>query len=244
MARIIDCSMVVSNQMWRNGWKVAISILTQGDCIDCEGLPLRKQTSMLHMTAHAGTHIDAPLHYLDKAAHFGDIPIDRCFGPAAVVDLTDKQASEPITAKDMESRGKHVRENDIVLLKTGWTERNAGGNAERLEGLPADWDYWKGPYPTKSMAEWMVGKKVKAVGFDGPNECTQAQAMEFERTRKGSKTRPEDDHVHRIHLSHGILQIEYLCNLTAITKDRVMFYAVPWKMKTEGSPVRAFAIEE
>jgi len=41
-----------------------------------------------------------------------------------------------------------------------------------------------------------------------------------------------------------VLQIEYLCNLTAIKKDRVTFFAVPLKLKAEGSPVRAFAIEE
>jgi kynurenine formamidase len=29
---------------------------------------------------------------------------------------------------------------------------------------------WKGTYPTKSMAEGMVKKKVKAVGYDCPNE--------------------------------------------------------------------------
>ena len=34
------------------------------------------------------------------------------------------------------------------------------------------------------------------------------------------------------------------CNLTAIKKKRVTFFAVPLKIKAEGSPVRAFAIEE
>ena len=73
-------------------------------------------------------------------------------GEAAVVDLTDKGKLEPITAEDMEERGKHVKAGDIVLLKTGWTEKNAGGNTENLEGLPKNTDYWKGPYPARSMA--------------------------------------------------------------------------------------------
>lgn len=56
--------------------------------------------------------------------------------------------------------------------------------------------------------------------------------------------RLEDQQVHRIHLSHGIMQIENLCNLMSIKKDRVKFFAVPLKLKTEASPVRAFAIED
>lgn len=244
MARIIDCSMVLSNQMWRSVWKVAITPFTKGDIVNVDCIKVRSQVSLLHMAVHAGTHIDSPEHFLEGGAHIGDIPIDRCFGDAAVVDLTDKGELEPITAEDMETRGKHVKEGDIVLLKTGWVERNAGGNTEKMEGLPANWDYWKGPYPTPSMAEWMVRKKVKAVGYDGPNECSQHKNIEYQRDRKGSKTKVEDEKVHRIHLSQGILQIEYLCNLTAITQDRVKFFAVPLKLKVEGSPVRAFAIEE
>jgi arylformamidase len=244
MPKIIDCSMILSNQMWRSGWKVAISPFTKGDIVEVDGLKVRTQTSILHLTVHAGTHIDSPEHFLEGGVHIGDIPIDRCFGDAAVIDLTDKKELEPITAEDMKKRGKHVKEGDIVLLRTGWVERNAGGSTEKMEGLPANWDYWKGPYPTASMAEWMVKTRVKAVGYDGPNECTQHKDIGYQRDRKGSKGKVEDQHVHRIHLSHGILQIEYLCNLTAITKDRVKFFAVPLKLKVEGSPVRAFAIEE
>jgi kynurenine formamidase len=173
-----------------------------------------------------------------------ELPIERCFGEAAVVDLVDKGELEPITAEDLEQRGKHVRKDDIVLLKTGWTERNAGGNCERMEGLPLNLDYWKGPYPTRSMAEWMVDKKVKAVGYDGPNDVLNLKGIDHEVTHLGSyRKKIEDQEVHMIHLANNILQIEYLCNLIQITKDRVMFFAVPLKIKAEASPIRAFAIE-
>lgn len=244
MARIIDCSMYVSNKMWRGDWKVDIST-KQAETVEIEGVRVKIQASNIHMSAHCATHIDSPLHIIEGGPTIGEVPIESCFGEAAVVDLTDKGELEPITAEDMEKRGKHVREGDIVLLKTGWTEKNAGGNTEKMEGLPANVNYWKrGPYPTRSMAEWMVQKKVKAIGFDGPNEGTQSMYIDYECTRTGSPAVLKDKHVHRIHLSHGILQIEYLCNLTAIKKERVKFFAVPLKLKAEGSPVRAFAIEE
>ncbi|MFX0197028.1 MAG: cyclase family protein [Candidatus Hodarchaeota archaeon] len=245
MTRVIDCSMVISNRVWRGGWKVNISTQRE-DVVEIEGVKVRAQSSIIHMSAHCGTHIDSPWHFIEgEGPIIGEIPIDRCFGEAAVVDLTDKGELEPITAEDMEKRGKHVREGDIVLLKTGWMERNADGNTERMEGLPANLDFWKrGPYPSRSMAEWMVHKKVRAVGYDCPNEISQGPSVENAQTRMGSSTPREEQHVHRIHLSNGIMQIEYLCNLTAIKKERVKFFAVPLKLKTEGSPVRAFAIEE
>ncbi len=244
MARIIDCSMIISNETWRPRWKVDISTKQQ-KTVEIEGVKVQPQHSYMHMSVHCLTHIDSPLHVIEGRPVIGDIPIETCFGEAAVVDLTDKGELEPITAEDMEKRGKHVREGDIVLLKTGWTEKNAGGNTEKMEGLPADVNYWnKGPYPTRSLAEWMVKKKVKAVGFDCPNECTQYMDKEYECTRTGPHPPLKDEHVHRIHLNHGVLQIEYLCNLTEIKKDRVTFFAVPLKLKAEGSPVRAFAIEE
>lgn len=243
MARIIDCSMIVSNKMWRSPWKVNISY-GKREVHEVEGVKVQYQGAYIHMSVHSGSHIDSPLHMIQGGPTIGELPIERCCGEAAVVDLMYKGELNPITAEDLEKQGKHIRKGDIVLLKTGWTEKNAGGDTERMEGLPVDWDYFKGPYPTRSMAEWMVKKRVKAVGYDCPNECTQHLSREYDHTRKGPKPGEEEYYVHIILLSHGILQIEYLCNLTAIKKDRVKFFAVPLKLSADGSPVRAFAIEE
>ena len=244
MAKVIDCSMIVSNKTWRPMWRVDIGTRWE-NLVVVRGIRVIHQTSSIHMLAHCGTHMDSPLHYIDGGPTIDNIPIENCFGEAAVIDLTDKGELEPITAEDMEKRGKHVKEGDIVLLKTGWSEKNAGGNTERMEGLPFNSDFWaRGPYPTKSMAEWNVKKKVKAVGFDGPNECIQHKTVEYDCTRKGWPGKIEQEDVHLTHLGNGIIHIEYLTNLTAITKNRVKFFAVPLKLRTEGSPVRAFAIEE
>jgi arylformamidase len=245
MARIIDCSMILSNSIWRSGWKVNIST-RERNTIEVEGIKEKLRGSHISMSAHCGTHLDSPAHHIESGINLLELPLDRCFGEAAVIELTDKGELDPITAEDLENRGKHVKEGDIVLLKTGWMEKNAGGNAEKMEGLPANWDYWLGPYPTRSMAEWMVKKRVKAVGYDCPNESTHHITRDYDFTRKGPSTKEEEGGgvVHRIHLNNGILHIEYLCNLMAIKKDRVKFFAIPLKLKTEGSPVRAFAIEE
>jgi arylformamidase len=40
------------------------------------------------MSAHTGTHVDAPLHFLDGAASIDGMPLDALIGPALVVDGT------------------------------------------------------------------------------------------------------------------------------------------------------------
>lgn len=234
--------MVISDRMWRPSWKVDLSTKA-APARQIDGIMAQFHLTTLHLSAHCGSHVDSPLHFIKDGPFIHEMPIEKFFGEAAVVDLTDKGELCPITAQDLSDRGKHVKENDIVLLKTGWTEKNAQGDTQAMEGLPVNTDYYKGPYPTRSMAEWMVRKRVKAVGYDCPNECTQHLSIDYDYMRKGPP--PNDhEHVHLIHLSNGITQIEYLCNLVSLQKERVMFFAVPLKVRAEGSPVRAFAIEE
>jgi arylformamidase len=44
--------------------------------------------TQLAMGAHAGTHIDAPIHFIDGAAGVEQTPLDVVMGPAWVVDAT------------------------------------------------------------------------------------------------------------------------------------------------------------
>ena len=42
----------------------------------------------LQLSAHAGTHVDAPLHFIDGAPGVTDLPLTALIGPAYVVDAT------------------------------------------------------------------------------------------------------------------------------------------------------------
>ena len=44
--------------------------------------------SRLHMGVHTGTHLDAPVHFIDGAPRSESIPLDAGMGPAWVVDAT------------------------------------------------------------------------------------------------------------------------------------------------------------
>lgn len=54
----------------------------------------------LDMGAHSGTHLDAPIHFLEEGSSSEDIPLDAVMGPAWVVDALDQRG--PITARDLE----------------------------------------------------------------------------------------------------------------------------------------------
>lgn len=47
--------------------------------------------SQLTLSAHTGSHIDAPLHYRADGASIADLPLDRFIGPCHVVDARTAQ---------------------------------------------------------------------------------------------------------------------------------------------------------
>jgi arylformamidase len=67
--------------------------------------------SRLDFGVHTGTHVDAPVHFIDGASGAESLPLDVLVGPARVVDLTaeDHLDADAFAGLDLPSR---------VLLKT------------------------------------------------------------------------------------------------------------------------------
>ena len=51
---------------------------------------------------HTGTHMNAPIHLIQKGATMADIPPDRFFGNGVILSIP-KGSYETITAKDLEA---------------------------------------------------------------------------------------------------------------------------------------------
>ena len=51
----------------------------------------------IHTGEHVGTHIDAPVHWISgRDGHdVSTLPVERLFGPAVVLDLTEKVKQNP-----------------------------------------------------------------------------------------------------------------------------------------------------
>ena len=77
----------------------------------------------LSMSAHAGTHIDAPVHFLAGGTGIDAMPPAAMIGPARVIGIRDPEAIRP------EELAPHrLRRGERVLFKTRNSERR-GANA-------------------------------------------------------------------------------------------------------------------
>src|SRR5699024_5708521 len=82
----------------------------------------------IHTGEHVGTHIDAPVHWISgRDGHdVSTLPVERLFGPAVVLDLTEKVEQNSdylIQVSDIQEweavHGK-LPDNSWLLLRTGW----------------------------------------------------------------------------------------------------------------------------
>jgi arylformamidase len=69
--------------------------------------------SSLRLSAHAGTHVDAPIHFLADGGGADTLPLEMLVGRARVVELTTRKA---ITAEDLAPL--NLAEDVRVLIKT------------------------------------------------------------------------------------------------------------------------------
>jgi kynurenine formamidase len=171
-------------------------------------------SEVMFMSTHTGTHMDAPSHFVPGLPSIDMISADRLVRPALLVDVP-KRKNQLIGVKDIE--GKGIRENDTVILSTGWEKRQGADNyMTENPGLSA------------AAARYLAEKKLSAIAIDGPSIDAGSDASFSS---------------HRILLKKNILVVENLCNLSKIGKNRFILVIAPLRLKgTTGSPVRALAI--
>ena len=188
------------------------------------------QSTVLTVSCHAYTHVDAPVHFLRGERDIAAMPVDQWIGLAAVVDLAHLGANAEVSAAELERHASHVGAGDIVLLRTDWPRKV---NVETQ-------DFWReAPYTGRSACEWLIRKGVKAVGYDYPPDQI-IRTMIFE---PGRPVAPEDCTTHHQFFPAGITVIEYLTNLDRIGAPRCRFMALPLAIEgADGSPVRAIAM--
>lgn len=218
--RIIDLSMTIKS-MWR--WNVESEFIQNFDIGDSY------QTTMLKIGMHSFTHIDTPLHIEPNCESIDKISIENLCGSAAVIDLTSVEENQEIKLATIKEKSKHIRENDIVILKTCW---------DRLKSYSTV-DYWsESPYLNRESSLWLSELPIKAIGFDFPQDYA---------IREIPKRHPPviEMPTHDLILRKGIFLIEYLCNLNLIKSERIEIFALPIKVANcEAACARVIAIDE
>lgn len=107
-------------------------------------------TSAFAMSTHIGTHVDAPLHFVQGATPIDEVPLDVLIGPASVIDVTGKAVIglEDLEAADVEGAERLLFKSDNSSL---WRDP-----AFHEEFCHIDDD----------GAEYLVARGVRLVGVD------------------------------------------------------------------------------
>ena len=105
--------------------------------------------SSLHMSAHSGTHVDAPRHFFDEGAGTEALALDLLIGRAKVIEVT----SSRIAAEDLEA--VDLADDVRILIKT---------SNSQLWGSPEFHPAYVGV--TESGARHLVSHGIKVVGVD------------------------------------------------------------------------------
>jgi arylformamidase len=178
-------------------------------------------TKQLLVSDHAGTHVDAPMHFYPDGGGIDTEDLQKFFGPALLLDVSQKPLRRPVdlalVKETLQSDRLAIRSGDMVLIRA-WPGEWGTQEFHDAAGLHIE------------AAEWLAGQGVKAVGIDLGNIEDNADM-----TRK----------VHLFLLDRGIAIYENLANLGKLPVKRFLFMGLPLALKgCTGSPVRAVALVE
>ena len=178
--------------------------------------------STWHLYSHSGTHMDAPVHFAAGPGTIDQTPLTTCIGPAWVIDLRGCAPRALHAVADLGEVTTAFRSGDSLLLHTGWSA-HVDNPAVYRDGLPRI---------SEELATWCVEHGVRMLGVEPPSVADVNRTDEVTR-------------IHKILLSGGVTIVEGLTHLEQLSRARVIFGAMPLKLAgSDGSPVRAFALED
>jgi kynurenine formamidase len=176
---------------------------------------------LLFLSSHTGTHMDAPHHFLEKAAKIHEISLKKLVSEAALIQCR-KSSGQSITKTDIQKfEKKHGKITGFssIIFYTGWQKN-----------LQKKYYFTKNPGLSVSAAKYLASKKISLVGIDSPS-------IDLGKDSKFS--------AHKIFAKKGLLIVENLANLDKIKSSKFHLVVLPLKLKNAtGSPVRAIAFVE
>ena len=171
--------------------------------------------------SHAGTHMDAPIHFAAGPGTIDQQPLERCMGPAWVARLTPCAPRALLSVAHLGAIAKKLVRGENLLLHTGWSAHVANPALYRDQM----------PRISEELAQWCVDRGVNVLGVEPPSVADVNNRAEVTR-------------IHQILLGGGVTIVEGLAHLDQITSDRVFFAALPLPLAGgDGAPVRAFAVK-
>lgn len=191
------------------------------------------------MGVHSTTHIDAPWHYAPTsegkpAKTIDQVPLEWCYGPGVVIDMTHKEDFDPITSIDLisflENHQIQLEKGMIVLIKTG-----------RDKHMGTKKFFTHGTGMSAEATEWLIRQGIKVMGIDQwgwdlPLPYLIKQA-------KKSQNAELFWEAHLVGVDHEYCHMEQLTNLDALPITGFEVACFPIKIKGgSAAPARVVGI--
>jgi kynurenine formamidase len=123
--------------------------------------PDRVNVQKITTTMHVGTHLDAPLHFVDRGGDIADICLNSLFGTAVVADISGLVGDYSIYTSDLICSVAHIQQGDILFVHTGYHRFAPYGETPDEERY-----FCRHPGPTRDFAEWCLSMKLRLLGID------------------------------------------------------------------------------
>lgn len=143
----IDVSVPIENGMvhWPNEIPVEIKKLSSIENGDIANV------TILSMSVHTATHIDAPLHFFKNGKDIAALPVDVMMGPAKVIEIRDKHS---INLNEIENIS--LKKGDRVLFKTHNSDKNWA-----MQGFLQDYVFL-----STEAALYLKEREIAVIGVD------------------------------------------------------------------------------
>lgn len=172
--------------------------------------------SQLALSVHAGTHVDAPYHFIADGITIEQLALDALVGPAQVIELPE--GCDLIGAEDLKQAGI-AEGTERLLLKT----RNS--RYWEQPGLPFQRDFAS---LAPDGAEYLVQRGVKLIGIDYFSIAPFGDSIPTHRALLGAK-----------------MVILEGADLSKVPVGQYQLYCLPLKLGgSDGAPARAILIAE
>ncbi len=210
--RIFDVSLPITSSLpvWPGDPRVVLwrtMSLESGDLAN---------VSHMSCCVHAGTHIDAPCHFIEGGAAVDEIPLKILVGPAYLGSLPDVKEISPSDLEEL----RLPKDTERLLLRTRNSKLWAEGATEFTPDYVA---------LTPESANWVVEKGIKLLGVD---------YLSVQRFHDAEPT------THRTLLGAGVVIVEGL-NLFEVTPGLYQLVCLPLKLVgSDGAPARVLLLDE
>ena len=172
----------------------------------------------LALSAHTGTHLDAPLHFIDDGDPVEDLDLNTLIGPAQVIEFPAD--IDMISLSDIESAGIDESTTRLIIKTRNsakWEDDPTTFNEDYVAIAP-------------EAAKWIVARGIKLVGIDHLSVAPFREDYLVE--------------THVILLGAGVIAVEGL-RLAEIEPGKYQLICLPPKLEgSDGAPCRAVLIPE